>query len=57
MDAAYVKERGGKYYWFSASLSAVSLDGLGGGGWFSVSGNGYKFIGPYVDAYVLTDGK
>ncbi|MDR2537628.1 MAG: hypothetical protein LBC46_04920 [Treponema sp.] len=44
-----------KYYRFSTSLSGFYLNDIGGGSWVSFSGNAYKFIGPYADAYVITD--
>jgi hypothetical protein len=44
-----------KYYWFSTSLSGFYLNGIGAGSWASFSGNAYKFIGPYADAYFITD--
>jgi hypothetical protein len=45
-----------KYYWLSASLSGFYLNEIGGGAWLSFSGNVYKFIGPYADVYLATDG-
>ncbi|MDR3114459.1 MAG: hypothetical protein LBU25_02955 [Treponema sp.] len=47
----------GKYYWFSTGLSAFYLQDMGGGSWVSFSGNGYKFIGPYGDLFLISDGK
>ncbi|MDR1985622.1 MAG: hypothetical protein LBP88_01450 [Treponema sp.] len=47
----------GKYYWFSAGLSAFYLQDMGGGSWVSFSGNGYQFIGPYGDLFFISDGK
>jgi hypothetical protein len=44
-----------KSYTFSAGLSAFHLGGIGTGSWVSVSGNIFKFFGPYLDAYILTD--
>jgi hypothetical protein len=46
-----------KYYWLSTSLSGFYLNDIGGGAWLSFSGNAYKFIGPYADVYLATDGK
>jgi hypothetical protein len=46
-----------KYYWFATSLSGLYLNGIGGGSWVSFSGNAYKFIGPYADAYFVTDAR
>ncbi|MDR2393555.1 MAG: hypothetical protein LBD93_05320 [Treponema sp.] len=47
----------GKYYWFSTGLSALYLQDMGGGSLVSFSGNGYKFIGPYGDLFLISDGK
>jgi hypothetical protein len=44
-----------KNYWFSTGLSAFYLQGMGGGSWFSWSGNIFKFFGPYIDGYLIGD--
>ncbi|MDR2150473.1 MAG: hypothetical protein LBO67_06595 [Spirochaetaceae bacterium] len=44
-----------KNYSFSAGVSAFHLGGIGAGSWVSLSGNIFKFFGPYLDAYIITD--
>ena len=46
-----------KNHSFSTGLSAFHLGGIGTGSWFSFSGNIFKFFGPYLDAYMITDTK
>jgi hypothetical protein len=45
-----------KNHWFSPSLSTFYLNNIGGGPWLSLSGNIFKFIGPYVDTFLILDG-
>jgi hypothetical protein len=51
----FPEEEEEKNYWLSTSLSSMYMRGMGAGPWFSFSGNLYKFIGPYADAWLLTD--
>ncbi|MDR2150578.1 MAG: hypothetical protein LBO67_07160, partial [Spirochaetaceae bacterium] len=44
-----------KNHSFSVGVSAFHLGGIGAGSWVSLSGNIFKFFGPYLDAYVITD--
>ncbi len=46
-----------KNYYFTASLSGFYMFDMGGGPWFSFSGNFYKFVGPYIDTFMVMDGK
>jgi hypothetical protein len=57
IGAAHIYPHTAKYYWFSASASGFWLNDIGVGSWVSFSGNAYKFIGPYADFYVATDGE
>ena len=44
-------------HWFTASVEGFTLDGLGSGGWITLQGHFYRFLGPYIDAWALTDGQ
>jgi hypothetical protein len=42
---------------YSLGLSGLYLSGVGGGSWLSFSGNLFRFIGPYADVFLVTDGE
>ncbi|MDR2517255.1 MAG: hypothetical protein LBC88_07740 [Spirochaetaceae bacterium] len=48
--------RGKKFWWLVISQSALYLEGLGGGAWTSLNLQAYKFFGPALDAFFVTDG-
>lgn len=50
-------EYGGKPWRYSADCGGLYLHGMGGGSWASFSGSFYKFIGPYADTFVISDGE
>jgi hypothetical protein len=49
----------GKDFWLSTSVSGIymvdALNDSSGGSWVSLSGNLFRFFGPYFDAFVLSD--
>jgi hypothetical protein len=46
----------GKPWAFSAEVQPFFLGKVGGGSWFTFRGNAWRFIGPYVEGAMLTDG-
>jgi len=42
--------------WYTAETQAFWLQGAGGGPWFTLRGNAWRFFGPYIETCILTDG-
>lgn len=42
--------------WFALDSEAIYLDGLGFGSWATLRGHFYRFFGPYLDSWVISDG-
>jgi hypothetical protein len=43
--------------WFAIDAQGVYLEGLGFGAWSTFRGHFYRFFGPYIDAWSITDGE
>jgi len=46
----------GRDQWWSAEVQGFFLDGLGSGAWTSWKGHLWRFFGPYLEGWSLTDG-
>lgn len=48
---------GSRDYWLTGEVQALGLSGLGYGGWASLKGSLFRFIGPSLEAWQLYDGQ